>query len=391
MRDSGRTLYKHNSLKKFRDGISLRSLNSVLIAAALSRVFVFVVAWSSNQFFGINPDCRLCGDIGVPFLNLFSRWDSAYYVDIAIRGYSSLITQRWEFFPFYPLVLGILGRLLGVTLGIPLTLAVNLAGFAVSNLAFLGSVYYLYRISEQVLEKTQLACNSAFFLVVYPAGVFLSAVYSESLFLLLTFSSIYYWHSNKSGKCASLSFLATLTRPTGIFLAVPYLYQTMRDSTKRRVLSAYRPPIASLVGYLVFAAYSQMMTGTPFANIAAEREFWHVSTNPNTILLQAEKDIIAHPITVIFLALSVLTLVGSVLASRSTEGRALDLYAIILFISYLTTPIISFPRYSMTLIPSYWSLARWSERRWVKLLLSIFFLALLAVATSLFVNWYSFY
>jgi len=366
-------------------------LKTLMLAAVLSRIFVFAVAWGSNVIIGVNPECRLCGDIGIPFLNLFSRWDSSYYADIAVRGYSQLITQRWEFFPFYPFIMGIFGRLLTITLGIPLTLSVNLAGFIVSNLAFLGSVYYLYRMSNQVLMKTSLALDAALFLTIYPAGVFLSAVYSESLFLVLTFSSLFYWRSNKKGKSALLSFLATLTRPTGLFLAVPYLYETVKIPAKRKVVSEYGPAVASLLGYLVFGAYSQVITGTPFANIAAEHIFWHVSMNPNTILVQAENDIIAHPITLIFLALSVLTLTASALRSRRTEERAIDFYAIVLFVSYLVNPIISFPRYSMTLIPSYWSLARWSERAWAKVLLYTFFLALLAICTALFANWYSFY
>jgi len=378
-------------LSRVRNGISITSVNSLLLVAVLSRVFVFAVAWTSNAIVGVNPACSGCGNIGIPFFNLFSRWDSTYYADIAIRGYSQLITQRWEFFPIYPLLMGILGRLLAITIGIPLTLAVHVAGFALSNLAFLGSVYYLYKLSKQVLVKAKLAFDSALFLIIYPAGVFLSATYSESLFILLTFSSIYYWHSNAKARSAALSFLATLTRPVGIFLALPYLYETLRDPSKRNVLSSYAPAIASLLAYVVFAAYSQMMTGTPFANIVAEREFWHVSTNPNTIIFQAERDIAAHPITLIFLALAILTVTASILAAKETEERTLDLYSTVLLVSYLVNPIISFPRYSITLLPTYWSLARWSQRRWVKVILCAVFLALLAVGTALFVNWYSFY
>ena len=366
-------------------------MESLLLLAALSRVFVFAVAWASNVIVGVNPGCSGCGDIGIPFLNLFSRWDSTYYADIAIRGYSQLITQRWEFFPLYPLLMGIFGRLLATTTGIPLTLTVHVAGFALSNFAFIGSVYYLYKLSKQVLVKAKLAFDSTLFLIIYPAGVFLSATYSESLFLLLTFSSLYYWNSNEKARSGALSFLATLTRPVGIFLALPYLYETIRDPSQRSAIRSYASAVAGILAYLVFAAYSQMMTGTPFANIAAEREFWHVSTNPNTIILQAEKDIIAHPITLIFIALAILTVAASVQAASGTDERKLDLYSIVLLVSYLVNPIISFPRYSLTLLPTYWSLARWSQRRWVKVLLCAVFLALLAIGTALFVNWYSFY
>lgn len=378
-------------LSKVRNAVYGKPLKALLTVALVSRVFVFAVALAANSIFGVNPACSRCGDIGVPFFNLFSRWDSSYYADIAVRGYPNLITQRWEFLPLYPILMGIFGRFLAIIPGIPLTLGVHMAGFAISNLAFLGSVYYLYKLSELVLGNAKLSFNSAFYLSIYPAGIFLSATYSESLFLLLTLSSLYYWYSGKVAKSAALAFLATLTRPVGIFLAIPYLYEALVNPGRRRVLSAYVPVVCALLGFLVFMAYSQFMTGTPFANFAAEHEFWNVSTNPNTIILLARMDIETHPIILVFLTLSILAVVVSVLVAKSRAEEAIDLYATCLLISYLVTPIISFPRYSITLLPLYWAFSRWSQTAWVKIALSVIFLALLAVGTALFVNWYSFY
>lgn len=380
-----------SKLSKVRKAVYGTSSKALLSVAVVSRFFVFAVALAANSIFGVSPACNRCGDIGVPFFNLFSRWDSSYYADIAIRGYPNLITQRWEFFPLYPLLMGIFGRFLAIIPEIPLTLGVHLAGFAISNLAFLGSVYYLYNLSELVLGKAKLAFDSAFFLAIYPAGVFLSATYSESLFLLLTLSSLHYWHSGRVAKSAGLGFLATLTRPVGIFLAVPYLYEALTNPARRRVPSTYVPVMCAPLGFLVFMAYSQLMTGTPFATFAAEREFWNVSMNPNTIMLLAHKELLTHPIIIPFLALGILAVAASVLAAGNRAEEAIDLYATCLLISYLVTPIISFPRYSITLLPAYWTLSRWSQTPWVKVILAAVFLALLAIGTVLYVNWYSFY
>lgn len=366
-------------------------MRALLSVALVSRVFVFAVALAASSIFGVNPACIRCWDIGVPFFNLFSRWDSGYYADIAVRGYPNLITQRWEFFPLYPILMGTFGRFLTIILGIPVTLGVHLAGFAISNLAFLGSVYYLYKLSNLVLGKAKLAFDSAFFLAIYPAGIFLSAAYSESLFLLLTFSSLYCWYSRGVAKSAALGFLAALTRPVGILLAVPYLYEALANPARRRVLNAYVPVMSALLGFLVFMTYSQLMTGTPFANFAAEREFWNLSTHPNIIMLLAHTELPKHLIIIPFLALSIIAVAASVLAASSHAEAAIDLYATCLLISYLVTPIISFPRYSITLLPAYWTFSRWSQTSWVKISLSALFLALLAIGTALFVNWYSFY
>jgi hypothetical protein len=340
---------------------------------------------------GVNPACLLCGDIGVPFLNLFSRWDSTYYADIAIRGYPNVITQRWEFFPLYSIVMGVTGRLLAIIPGIPLALGVYAAGFAVSNLAFVGCVYYFYRFSERTLSKSKLAFDSALFLAIYPAGVFLSAVYSESLFLLLTLCSLYYWQSGSVARGTASSFLATLTRPVGIFLAVPYLYEALAGSERRKKFSSYLPVAGAGLGFLMFMLFSQFMTGTPFANFAAERKFWNVTANPETIMLLAQKELARHPIIIPFLVLGILPVAASILAAENRTEKAVGVYAVCLVLAYVVTPIISFPRYFMTLLPIYWMFSRWSQTLWVKVLLSVVFLALLAVGTALYVNWYSFY
>lgn len=365
-------------------------MNTILWIAVLSRIFVFAVAFASNIIVGVNPACSRCGDIGIPFLNLFSRWDSTYYVDIAIRGYSAEINQRWEFFPLFPIIIGILGRLFSIVPGVSLVVGVNLAGFILSNLAFIGSVYYFYRLSERALGNQKLAFDSALFLCIYPAGVFLSAVYAESLFIFLTLSSFYYWQLEAHAKTGAFSFLASLTRPVGILLVVPFAYWVL-SSSRRKVLTNYVPAIASIIGYLVFAGYSQLLTGTPFADLEAEQKFWNVTTNPYAIILLARKEIMNHPIIIPFLAVTFIALAASIVQGRSRTERGFHVYSIFLLISYLVSPIISFPRYSLTILPSYWSLSRWSRRRWVKVAIYSMFLASLAIGTALFANWYSFY
>lgn len=364
-----------------------------MVVAILSRLFVFVVAVVSNHVFGINPTCPSfgCWSIDLPFFNLFSRWDSGFYADIALRGYGNQVMPRWEFFPFYPILMGTFGRLLAFISPIPLDLAVHIAGFAISNLAFLGAVCFLYKLSERILGKTRLASESAIFLAIYPAGIFFSATYSESLFLFLTLSSLYYWYGKRMGKSGVLGFLAALTRPVGIFLAVPYLCEVLVDPTKRRSVRTYLPAASVLLGYLSFMAYSQLMTGTPFANFVAARMFWKVTPDTIAILVLARNEIFDHPIIVPYLALGIGGVIVSLVTARTRPEKAMSLYAICLLASYAPIPIISFPRYSITLVPMYWGLAKLSRWPLVKGLMYAISLTLLAVGTGLFVNWYSFY
>jgi hypothetical protein len=204
-------------------------------------------------------------------------------------------------------------------------------------------------------------------------------------------SSLYYWYARGVGKSAALGFLATLTRPVGIFLTIPYLYEALANPVRRRVFSTYIPVVSAPLGFLVFMAYSQLMTGTPFANFYAEREFWNLGTHPNIIMLLAHSELPKNLIIIPFIVLSIVAVLAAVLSARSRAEDAIDLYATCLLFSYLVAPIISFPRYSITLLPAYWTFSRWSQTSWVKIPLSALFLALLAIGTALFVNWYSFY
>jgi len=363
-------------------------LKTLMIVGVFSRGFVFAVGLAAATFFKERP-CRHCWNNGIPFINLFSRWDSGYYVNIALRGYSNLIVPRWEFFPGYPIVMGSLGRVLTLATGTPLVISMYWMGFVVSNLSFFGSMYYLYKLSAKVLGDNNLAFYSALSLAFYPAGVFLSAAYSDSLFLLLMLSSLYYWRMKKYPQCSLLGFFGALTRPVGVVLVIPYLVELIRDRSLRKNVSAYLPVAIVPFGFLSFLAYSQLMTGTPFATFEAGRLYWQIAPDLPRIIGSAYSTLVGNPIIVPYIAIAIGGMVTSILSPRSRTKTAIHAYALVLLATYLYAPLISFPRYSITLVPAYWGYARWSQR--ARSLVFAIFLVLLAIGVALFVNWYRFY
>jgi len=368
-------------------------LTTVMIVAIISRLFIFLVAALSYSIFGLSPACKSigCWTLDVPFFSLFARWDSGYYADIAVKGYSNAIAGRWEFFPLYPILMGILGRIIAFVTPLPLDLAVYVAGFAISNVAFLASVYFLYRLSELILGNARRAAESAILLSLYPAGIFLSAVYSESVFLLLVLISLFCWYRNKNAKSGLFGFLAGLARPVGTLLVIPYLYDVWTDRLARKSALNYLSIASVLMAFIGFMAYSQIMTGTPFATFAAERLYWKVTLSPTYILTLARNEIHDHPVIIPYLVMGIGGVIASTLTAGSKAEREIDLLSICLIATYLLTPIISFPRYSITLVPMYWSLAKLSQWPLLRGLMYVFFLLMLAIGTGLFVNWYSFY
>jgi hypothetical protein len=315
------------------------------------------------------------------------RWDSAYYANIALVGYSHQIIPRWAFFPGYPILIAITGRILTSITSLNTVQAVYFAGFLVSNAAFFGAMYYLAELSRSVLKSGRLAFRSATLLAFYPAGVFLSAVYSDSLFLLLTFASLFYLSKNNLGKTTLLGFLSSLTRPVGIALVVPVLYKSARGSSWRMA----GPTLGIVSGYLSFLIYGQIMAGTVFASSIAERAYWSFMFTPYARLGSDVETILAKPIILPFLVLSFVAMVAFIQVVRSCDETEIGLYSICLLAGYLASPLDSFPRYSIALIPIYWSLSRWLERSVVGVLIYPLFLVLLAIGTALFANWWGFY
>ena len=371
--------------------VSTARVNVKLSALALfSRVLVFGVAIAAKNTLPMRP-CTRCWDIGLPFVDLFSRWDSAYYANIAMFGYPHQIIARWAFFPGYPIVMGMLGRFLTTTLQMKLVPGVYLAGFLVSNIAFFGAVFYLSRFSALVLGNDRLPYVSAALLAFYPAGVFLSAVYSDSLFLLLTISSLYYCWKGNLGRSTGLGFLASLTRPVGVILIAPIVYRLLQDSHHRRAARSYLPVVGIMLGFLSFLAYSQLVTGTMFASSIAEHSFWSVYFNPYDRFNGDLRELLVNPIIAPYLVLSLSALVAYIQSARNRDETAIGLYAICLLAAYLISPLDSFPRYSISLLPMYWSFSRWVEDSAVRALICALFLVLLVIGTALFVNWYRFY
>src|SRR5438270_1502532 len=109
-------------------------------------------------------------------LSLWSTWDGRWYLGIAVHGYDWGVRGKpaVAFFPFYPLLIHIV-RALGIP-AIP-------AGMLVSNLAFLGALFYVYALARPEWGS-RAARHAIVLLAFFPTAYVTFAPYSESLFLL---------------------------------------------------------------------------------------------------------------------------------------------------------------------------------------------------------------
>jgi len=155
--------------------------------------------------------------------DVWARWDSRWFVQIAEHAYSS--SQTAAFFPLYPGVVAVLGRVL---LG-----HYVLAGIVVSLAACAGSFVLFHRLAERRLGLEG-AQRALVYLAIFPTALFFFAGYSESLFLVLTVACFYHMRRRQWLLAGFFGGLASATRVTGVLLFVPYVYEYGRACNFRR-------------------------------------------------------------------------------------------------------------------------------------------------------------
>ena len=196
-------------------------------------------------------------------LNLPVRWDAGWYLSIVTDGYKYLpgdatVQQNIVFFPAYPMLMRVAGRLLGG--GMTGYVA---AGMVVSLAAFFGALAYLYAFARDRYGD-DIARASIWLLAAYPFAVFFGALYTESLFLLGTAGAFFHFSKQQFGRAALWGLLVGLTRVNGAFLVLPLglLALSAVAGVKMKALAAAAAPAAGLA---IYALFIWNLTGHPLA------------------------------------------------------------------------------------------------------------------------------
>lgn len=258
-----------------------------------TRFAVLVVGYLAVVMIGIRPGATPERLVPNEIVNLQARWDAQWYFGIAARGYevwssNERAQQNYVFFPAYPLLMRVVGRLLGGNSG-----AFLLAGTLVSLTAFFWGLAYLFRLARELLGDVEQARFTVWLIAAYPFAWFFGAVYTESLFLLGVLGAFYHFRHRQWWVAGTWGLLVGLTRPNGCFLSVVLglmaIAHYLPTGLIERREAASSPPtprttIAALiaaampgVGVLLYSAYVWQLTGRPLAwaegHIAWGREY----------------------------------------------------------------------------------------------------------------------
>jgi len=233
-------------------------------AAALFALFVFVPNRHPRAARWDDPS--VTHDLGA-VTDVWARWDSVWFLRIAEHGYSAASGAASAFYPLYPGAVAVLGRaLFGHYV---------LAGILISLAAALGSFLLLHRIAEERLGADG-ARRAVLYLAFFPFALFLQAVYSESLYLLLTLAAFMLAERRRFLAAGAVTGLALLARPTGVALLPALALMAWQERDRLRAVGSLA------VAPVLFAAYPLYLwqaEGDPWAFLHAQR-IWSRHLSP---------------------------------------------------------------------------------------------------------------
>ncbi|WP_421657944.1 hypothetical protein [Leptothermofonsia sp. ETS-13] len=120
-------------------------------------------------------------------------------------------------------------------LGLGAIATATLAGVIISITGTLGAMLALHNLAQQELSKVG-GIRAAFYLIAFPTGFVLAQVYTEGLFVGLSWGCLAFLNRKRWLVAALLAAIATLTRSVGVALVIPlalaWVQEMMEDSVR---------------------------------------------------------------------------------------------------------------------------------------------------------------
>jgi Gpi18-like mannosyltransferase len=363
------------------------SLKIAILIALIAKLAVFSIGYTSAYTTAIangystNPPQLL--------MNQFAKWDGPHYMYIAQNGYTNQgdAANFIVFFPLYPFIV----RLITFDFAY-----INLSGLIISNISSLIAVIYLFKLAKLDYSDS-VAKKAVLFLSVFPTAYFLSAVFTESLFLALTIASLYYARNAKWAYTGVVGLLASLTRIAGLLLLLVLIVEYLHQ--KEWKIKAIDPKLiwTSLpaIGFLIYLLINYQVTGNFFTFIEIERTHWSETLNPINGFLGAvgwstngafPDSLIIGYAQIIFAALGLTMVIAGFIAAYKHKLRpSYAVYTLLIWMLAVATSFwISIPRYVLSMFPMFILFALLSRKKAVTIMLSMVSFAALAFFTWLF-------
>jgi hypothetical protein len=332
---------------------------------------------------GVDP---ITGGAAELLLGVWQRFDTLWYLRIAAHGYAAHDGST-VYFPLYPMLIRLLGT---IFVGNYL-----LAALVISNLAFVGVLFCLYRLTQLQFGGAS-ARRSTLYLAIFPTAFFLLAAYTESLFLLLTLAAFIAAHEKRWWLAGTLGFFSALTRLQGVVLVIPLLYMYLRDRSfhPSRLRVDVLGPLMIPLGAVLFLAYQYLIVGSAPLTDTYQTQLYARFVWPWDNIIATCREMLSPAgsfVSVLNLGMASVFLAMTILSF----GRLPREYGIYMAVTLCTLmvrrttlqPLVSMSRYVLVLFPAFMLWGRWGRNPWVQRLIVYPSVALLLYLCGQFAMW----
>ncbi|OTA94191.1 glycosyltransferase family 76 protein [Hypoxylon sp. CO27-5] len=211
----------------------------------------------------LSPEIASSNESTLDVATKLTRWDSIYFIQVSRRGY--LFEQEWAFGSGFPIVVSFFSQVLS-NLGVKSHCILEpLIGICISHISHLLSVLVLYQLGLVICGNQLLSFIAAVLHILSPAGVFLSAPYSESTFALLSFIGYLFLAKGLLGVKRTFAHdvslvasgmwfgFATTFRSNGLFNGIPFAVALAQELTTPPTILSIRRRCALILGGLSIA------------------------------------------------------------------------------------------------------------------------------------------
>jgi hypothetical protein len=385
------------------DRINVAWLRAPTAAFLITRVVVFFGAFIAEVALpSEGPYNAMPGNV---FLDVWARWDSAFYLDIVEMGYAYIPGQQSSvaFFPLYPLLVDALHGL---------GLHPVFAGVVVSHAALFGALVFLYRLTLHEFGDAAAAQRTVFYISAFPTAFFFSAVYTESLFLLLAVATFYFARTRQWGWAVVAGALTGMTRIVGILMwgVVGLEWLTahgwrLSTITQRKawgnLWAALRTdwPTLTMIclipaGMLSHMAFLARHFDDPIAFWTVQSAWGRENLGPVAILVRDISgvvwgDLLAGELWwhVVLDVSAIAAVLAMTFAMWRTLGESYTIYALLAMLIPASSGSGSLSRYILVAFPVFMLLGLWLKDDLHDRTALIGFTVFLGILTTVFVNW----
>ncbi|KTD60695.1 glycosyltransferase family 39 protein [Legionella shakespearei] len=233
--------------------VLLRPFVAIAIFFMLGKLFYSVVYLTMLKKHMIDTD----------LLHNICHWDCDWYKSIIYHGYDQSTEVRhneffagqfnWPFFPLFPLL----------AKGLIAVFKTEWSVLVFNQILLFSSMLLLYNYAQkQYTPKT--ALMAACLLGISCENIYIFTFYTESLFLFLSLSVLYYLIRERYILAALCCGLLSATRIQGCIMVIPLLYEYWKNQqyslSVKNVSSILLLGLLSLSGLLLFMVYLKILT-----------------------------------------------------------------------------------------------------------------------------------